>query len=216
MLLRGFRFGMLLQLAIGPMCIFIFQTSIAHGFWAGEMGVLGTAMVDSLEILLAIVGVGALLGRSRRAERVLKVFGATILFLYGTVSICGAFGLTLLPRISLPAFDAGGNTLLQAVVLSLSDPLTIVFWAGIFSAKVAEEKLKKASLRLFGCGCVLATLSFLTLVSLVGSLTKQIIPDWVGSCLNFAVGLLLFYFAYKDLRAKPRAVQVNEEENISP
>ena len=53
MILKGLRFGMILQLAIGPMCIFIFQTSIAHGFFAGEMGVLGTAIVDSLEIILA-------------------------------------------------------------------------------------------------------------------------------------------------------------------
>lgn len=33
MFLKGFKFGMLLQLAIGPICLFIFQTSITKGFF---------------------------------------------------------------------------------------------------------------------------------------------------------------------------------------
>ena len=64
MIVKGFRFGMILQLAIGPMCIFIFQTSIKYGFLQAEQGVIGTAIVDSLEILLAILGVGMILEKS--------------------------------------------------------------------------------------------------------------------------------------------------------
>ena len=134
MIWKGFRFGMILQLAIGPMFLFVFQTSIAHGFWAGEMGVLGTAMVDSLEIILAIIGVGVILERSKRAERFLKIFGVAILLLYGIVSLLSAFQISILPSLNLQSLDRSGNILVQAVLLALSDPLTIVFWAGIFSA----------------------------------------------------------------------------------
>jgi len=202
MIRKGFRFGMILQLAIGPMCIFIFQTSIAHGFWAGEMGVLGTAIIDSLEIVLAIVGIGAVLDKSRRAEQILKIFGVTILLLYGVVSILSAFHLDLLPDTRISTHDGPGNTLIQAIVLALSDPLTIIFWAGIFSAKVAEEKMRKRDLRLFASGCVLATLFFLSLISFIGSVTKQVIPEPIVRILNFTVGLLMFYFAYRNLQAK--------------
>ncbi|WP_321063601.1 hypothetical protein [Terrisporobacter sp.] len=34
---RGFKFGMILQIAIGPICIFIFQTACKYGFFMGEM-----------------------------------------------------------------------------------------------------------------------------------------------------------------------------------
>lgn len=199
MLRKGFCFGMILQLAIGPMCIFIFQTSISHGFLAGEMGVLGTAIVDSLEILLAIIGIGVILEKSKRAEMFLKIFGVSILLLYGCVSILRAFEISILPKFQIHSLDSSGNTLIQTIILALSDPLTIVFWSGIFSAKVAEEHLRKIDLRLFACGCVSATLFFLTLVSFAGSMTKQVIPSIVIRILNFLVGLLMFYFAYRQL-----------------
>ena len=200
MILKGLRFGMILQLAIGPMCIFIFQTSIAHGFFAGEMGVLGTAIVDSLEIILAIIGVGVILKKSKRAEMFLKAFGVFILLLYGCVSILSAFDVSMLPKLQIHSLNSSNNTLIQAIILALSDPLTIVFWAGIFSAKIVEEHLRKIDLRLFACGCVLATLFFLTLVSFIGSITKQIIPAIFICGLNFLVGVLMFYFAYRNIK----------------
>ena len=200
MILKGLRFGMILQLAIGPMCIFIFQTSIAHGFFAGEMGVLGTAIVDSLEIILAIIGVGVILKKSKRAEMFLKAFGVFILLLYGCVSILSAFDVSMLPKLQIHSLNSSNNTLIQAIILALSDPLTIVFWAGIFSAKIVEEHLRKIDLRLFACGCVLATLFFLTLVSFIGSITKQIIPSIFICGLNFLVGVLMFYFAYRNIK----------------
>ena len=43
---RGFKFGMILQIAIGPICIFIFQTACKYGFFMGEMGVLDAVLVD--------------------------------------------------------------------------------------------------------------------------------------------------------------------------
>lgn len=202
MVWKGFRFGMILQLAIGPMCLFIFQRSISRGFWAGELGVLGTAVIDSLEIVLAVTGIGIVLEKSRRAARFLKYFGIAILLLYGAVSVCNGFGITPLRGMGrkLPLSDGAGNTFWQAVILALSDPLTIVFWSGIFSAKIVEEKMDKADLCGFACGCVLATLTFLTLVSAAGSMTKRAIPMEVVSLLNAAVGLMMFYFAYKNLR----------------
>lgn len=35
MIYKGFKFGMLLQLAIGPMCLMVFNTSTTYGFWMG-------------------------------------------------------------------------------------------------------------------------------------------------------------------------------------
>ena len=49
---RGFKFGMILQIAIGPICIFIFQTACKYGFFMGEMGVLAAVLVD---IIVGIV-----------------------------------------------------------------------------------------------------------------------------------------------------------------
>lgn len=54
MLFRGLCFGMLLQLAIGPVCLFVFGTAVDQGFTAAFAAVLGTALTDGSEIAEAI------------------------------------------------------------------------------------------------------------------------------------------------------------------
>ena len=98
MIMKGFRFGMMLQLAIGPVCLFIFQTGVASGFRAALSGVLGTVAVDGCEIVLAILGVGALLQKSRNARTILQYGGAAVLVLFGLSNIAGAFSGVLLPK----------------------------------------------------------------------------------------------------------------------
>jgi len=51
MLIKGFRFGMILQIAVGPLCLFIFQTAVTSGFFTAMIGVMGVALVDALYIL---------------------------------------------------------------------------------------------------------------------------------------------------------------------
>ncbi len=203
MVFKGFRFGMILQLAIGPICIFIFQVAITQGFFVAEAGVLGTALTDGLEIALAIFGVGTLLARHKGAKRFLRIFGAIILFLYGLNSIFSIFNITVLPNLTLDVMESS-DVFVYSVVLALSNPLTIVFWAGIFATKIVEENMQKCDLKYFGLGCILSTLLFLSLVSFVGSITKQVIPLSVIRFLNFAVGILLIYFGIKNILAKDK------------
>lgn len=201
-MIKGFKFGMLLQLAIGPMCLFVFQTAATTGFWSAEAAVVGTAVVDSSEILLAILGVGLLLQKKQVAKRFLKWFGVFVLLLFGVSSMLGAFGISFLPQLQL--FQSGaeeGEVFARAVLLALSDPLTIVFWSGVFSAKITEESFSKAQLWPFAAGCVSATLFFLSFVSLLGSFTEMFVPPFLISCCNFAVGAGMVWFAY--LHGKP-------------
>ena len=48
---------MLLQIAIGPVCLLILQTAISSGFATAESGVLAVALVDALFIFAAIWGI---------------------------------------------------------------------------------------------------------------------------------------------------------------
>lgn len=201
MIWKGFCFGMLLQLAIGPVCTFIFQTSLTQGFLPALGGVLGVALTDGTEILLAIWGVGAILQRSEGAKAFARWFGAGILLLFGVSSILGAFGITLLPGLGL-SIQSGGSVFLRAVVLTLSNPLTIVFWAGVFTTRIAEGDLSDGDQKTFGLGCVLATLFFLSLVAGVGHVTHQMLPEEVILILNVAVGCVLVGFGLRQLAGK--------------
>lgn len=71
MYLKGLKFGMLLQLAIGPMCLLVFHTAQENGFTLGFILVLAIALVDAFYIALACFGIGRILTKKRLGEYLL-------------------------------------------------------------------------------------------------------------------------------------------------
>lgn len=193
---HGTRFGLLLQLAVGPVCLFVLQTGIERGALRGMAAVAGVALVDALYIAAAGLGVTRW-AESGRARRALQWGGAAIIALFGLDVIGSAFGRALIPTLGGRVVAQGSSSFLSAVLLTASNPLTIVFWAGVFSAKVAAERYGKVELWLFSTGCVLATVAFLTAITLGGALMGEVVPGHVLRWLNVAVGCVLVYFAVR-------------------
>lgn len=201
MLLKGFRLGLVLQLAVGPVCAFIFQAAAVHGFWAAEVGVLGVALADALYIFAALLGVGALLDRKPGLMHTLKYGGAAIMTLFGFWLLLSA----LFPGI-LPGFKpmAGGGVFAGALLLTLSSPLTILFWAGVFAQRAAEQNTTRRGLMLFGFGAVLSTLVFLSAVAALGGVVRGFLPDVAIRVLNGAVGAALIVFGVRAMAKRDR------------
>jgi threonine/homoserine/homoserine lactone efflux protein len=195
--LRGIRFGLLLQLAVGPVCLFVLRTGSEHGVWQGLLAVNGVALVDALYIALAVLGVTRW-AESARTRRTLQYGGATIIALFGAETIASAAGWRLFPSIALAGgIQMGSSTFLSALLLTASNPLTILFWAGVFGAKVAAEQYRKAQLWLFSLGCVGATVVFLSATTVGGALLGRTLPAPALQWLNVAVGLALLYYAVR-------------------
>jgi len=192
---------MLLQFAVGPVALFIFQTALVSGFITAATGVIGAALVDAIFIVAAIIGIGTVL-QKKNAAIVMKIFGAVILTAFGISTVLGVFGLSFIPGFNLAQGVETGSVFQRAVLITASNPLTIIFWAGVFSARLAEDDMKGNETYTFGCGALLATLFFLTLIALAGTTTGRFLPDAVIQVMNVAVGLLLIYFGIKIFAAK--------------
>ncbi|SDN00643.1 LysE family transporter [Acetanaerobacterium elongatum] len=196
MIFDGLKFGMLLQLSVGPVCLFVFQTSGSRGLLAGLLCVLAAALADAAYITLAGFGASVFFNRPR-VRLCVKLFGCVILCLFGLNMVLSVFGLSLLPKLSLFGQVPAGGVFVQGLLLTASNPLTILFWGGVFSAKAAEKNMSKSGLFFFGLGCVLATLLFLTAVALLGSIFNTFLPAIVLTVLNAAVGCLLVFFGIR-------------------
>ncbi|WP_052098574.1 LysE family transporter [Paenibacillus stellifer] len=195
MLLRGFKFGLLLQLAVGPVCLFILGTASAKGFGAAEAAVLGVALVDGLYILAALSGISLLVSRGKPGAW-LSVPGAAVLLLFGADMLASAAGYPLLP--SLPAHQGvWGGSFVQALLLTAANPLTLLFWTGVFAAKTAEWKMESGERLHFGIGCLMSTVFFLTAVSLAGGLVKPFMTPGLTGALNGVIGLVFLGFAWR-------------------
>lgn len=197
MIWKGIRFGMFLQIAVGPICIFIFQTAATSGFLVAETGVLGVAMIDCLFILAAIFGIGKILNKHRKLKEIIRYFGATVLVVFGLSSIAGGFGLSIIPSFNFLSQQSIETVFWKTLVLTLSNPLTILFWAGVFATKLVEENIKQKDIYSFGLGAVLSTLIFLTFISILGSFLTIFLDPVVLKVLNVIVGIMLVIFGIR-------------------
>lgn len=196
MIFKGLKFGMLLQFAIGPMCLMVFNTSTTNGFWSGFTLVLAIALVDGLYITFSGLGIAVIINQ-QKVRRVIIWLGCIVLVLFGINTIAGAFHISLSPNMNFISNGAKQNIFIQGLLLTLSNPLTIIFWSGVFSAQVAENNYNRKQLALFGFGCVLSTLFFLTAVAFCSSLLKGFLPLLLIQVLNAFVGIMLIYFGIR-------------------
>ncbi len=194
MIIKGFRFGMLLQLAVGPVCMYLFNTALNKGLCSALTGVAAVVLVDFLYILAAVAGIDTLLNRSSKLKHVFRLLGGVVVVVFGLDNILGAFGLSFLSvfKVSIP--EQTHHTFLYVLLLTLSNPLTILFWAGVFSARLAEKQMIKKDVYLFGLGAVCSTAVFLSLISLLGSAVNLFMTDIFSRILNIAVGIVLVVF----------------------
>lgn len=196
MILKGFKFGMLLQLAVGPMCLLVFNTSAKYGFLVGMSLVLAITLIDLLFITLSGMGIGVILEKEN-IKTVIKFFGAAVLIVFGANMIANAFQLNILPNIQLFSKVNEKSIFLQGLFLTASNPLTIIFWSGVFSTQVIENNYNKKQLCYFGLGCVLSTVCFLTFVSMLGIVISGFLSPSIMQMLNICVGCIVIYFGVR-------------------
>ena len=192
--LEGLKFGMLLQFAVGTMCLMVFNTAQNTGFLVALSLVIAIALVDAFYILLASLGASKLLG-NKKVEKIVKIIGSLVLILFGLNIILNVFGINIIPGLNLKPNSS--SAFIQGIILTLSNPITIVFWGGVLTTKIIEEKFEKKELAVFSVGLVSATLIFLTIVAVLGMILSNFIPDIISKILNIVVGLVIIGFGIK-------------------
>lgn len=191
----GLLFGMVFQLAVGPVCISVLQAGIGQSFREAFAMVWGVTLADAGYILLALIGVSNIM----RLELVRVAMGT------GGVVLLAYFGIRNLLssrsefRVGAGAARGLGGNFRYGFLLTLSNPLTVLFWAGLFGGLIASGRFSSdLAAYCFGLGCVASTVIFLTSVAWLGQFVGGLVRDpallvW----LDRGVGLFLIGFAIK-------------------
>ena len=199
--LDGLKFGMLLQLAVGPMCLMVFNTAKNVGFLVALTLVLAIALVDAFYIILASLGVSKILDKPK-IKKAFKIISSLVLIIFGANIILNVFNINIIPGLNLK--PTSSNIFLQGLILTLSNPITIVFWGSVLTTKIIEDKLNKKELTRFSVGLVSSTLIFLTFVAVLGTMLSSFIPENVSKIMNIIVGILIIFFGIKMLFKKEK------------
>jgi threonine/homoserine/homoserine lactone efflux protein len=190
---EGLGFGLILQISVGPVCIAVLHKGLTQGFVHAFAMVWGAALVDALYILLSMIGISALL-QLAPARMVIGLAGALLLLYFGLRYLSASPSATRIEQRSespLRSFRFG-------VGLTLTNPLTILFWAGVLGAMLSSQPFTdRQGALFFAAGCVAATLFFLSGVALAGHLLERVLNERLILWLNRAVGVFLIGFALK-------------------
>ncbi len=191
--LNGFLTGLLLQAAVGPVFFYVVNRVLQKTFLDGIVSAFAVTLADYLYIILAIAGIGKLLEK-QRIKKILKIAGSIVLIVFGVLIVVHAMKM---PNSGAIAVEKSSNIISSftaAFILTISNPLTILFWTGLFAAKSIEYGYSRKELIIFGLSAGAST--FLFLVSAAGLLTliKSSVPEIVVIILNLSVGAVLLLY----------------------
>ena len=186
---NGLLTGLLLQLAIGPVFFFILNLTIQRTILDGLIAVLAVTIVDYFYITLAILGIGYFLEK-KGVKKIFGIVSSIVLIIFGVMIIRDVIGSDFSTNL-----DTNSSNLFTSFIsvffLTISSPMTIVFFTSLFAAKAVEYDYTKQELAIFGLATGSATFLFLGTSVILFSLIGAAIPIIVIKILNLLVGILL-------------------------
>jgi threonine/homoserine/homoserine lactone efflux protein len=201
MIKDGIKFGILVHLAIEPMCLMVFKTANSRGLFMGLILAASETIVDSLYILLAVYSTAIIL-KNEKTRKIVKLLGFLILMFFGINTLLEGFEHPILPELSLFDISFTNNIFLQGILLAASNPFEILFWGSIFSVKTIGNNLNKFQITQFAFGCLISTFIFLGSIAVLGSLVNVFLPEVVTKILNIIIGIALVIFGIRMIVAK--------------
>jgi threonine/homoserine/homoserine lactone efflux protein len=189
----GYLFGLAFQLGIGPVSLAVIHNALNAGWLSSWVMVCGVALTDGFYIALSIMGIAA----------IMQIPGLQLWFGFGGALVLIYFGIRAWRR---PVGSSDPLTLRRGMVqnflygigITLTNPLTILFWSGTFGQWVLDGKFAaRIDLLVFGSGCVAATLTALTFLALFAGQAKRYLSPTVLRWVNRASGLFLIGFAVR-------------------
>lgn len=193
---NGLLTGLTLQLAIGPVFFFIINLALQKTIFDGLAGVLAVTIVDYFYISLSILGIGKLL-ENQKIKKIFGVASSLVLIIFGLAILKGILGDDVSKKIDANTLNIF-TSFTSVFFITISSPMSIVFFTSIFAAKAVEHNYTNKQLVLFGLGTGFATLLFMSSSVLLFSLIRGSVPILLIKMLNGAVGCLLI--GYGSLR----------------
>ncbi len=192
-ILDGFLTGLILQIAIGPVFFFILNISLQKTIMDGLFAVSAVTLADYIFIALAVLGVGKLLEKPK-IKLTLGIISSLVLILFGIIMIISVNPSNQVNSPANLSESAYIASFISAFLLTISSPLTIVFWTSLFAAKAIERGYAQKQLIYFGLAAGLATLVFLGSSVTLLAIMRAKIPVMLLRISNIAVGSLLIFY----------------------
>ncbi|WP_429374466.1 LysE family transporter [Paenibacillus sp. DS2015] len=186
--------GLSLSAPIGPINAAQLNKGIQGGFWHAYVIGLGALSADIIYMLLVYFGVIHLLD-APFIKAFLWLFGFFVLVYIGIESIKDAGAIS--SSVEMRGSDASlGRTFISGFLLAILNPLSILFWLGIYGSILAKavNEFPMQQLLIYSGAIVLGILLWDVTMATVSSLFREFLTLRVLKIISMLSGLSLIGF----------------------
>ena len=200
-LIQNIILGISLAAPIGPVNIEVIRRGMRFGFFSSFSVSLGAALADSTYLVLIYFGFTSLM--SPEIWSLIWVFGAAILIFLGYQSIRTSFKEIKLEMGSMSS-KLVGNSFLSGYLITISNPMTIVWWIGVFGAIIGSLHTASRIAGLLNCfAIILGVLIWFFCLSFTLHSGRKFINETKLRYISAVAGIFLIgfglYFGYNAL-----------------
>ena len=194
MLIEKILLGVSLSAPIGPVSVEMIRRGLQRGFFGAFVVRLGGAVGNSLCLIAAYFGL-ALIVRSDKDVAIFSLAGSFVLMYLGVKAL-------LDKRKHHFAVDKDAsikvlNGLATGFVLSIANPIGLLFWIAIFGASLDHTAAKSMEGLFENFSIILGVLIWGAFLSGLLEIGKRIFNEKLISIITTVAGLMLFGFGLK-------------------
>lgn len=190
--------GLSLAAPIGPINAAVINRGLRYGFFQAWVLALGSILADVVYMLLVYFGVAQLVN-TPIIQTFLWLFGGFVLIYTGMEGI-----LTKTSSFNRNSKDNPSlhRAFITGFLMSFMNPLSIVFWLGIYGSVLASSisKFSTSTLALY-TGCILLGVALWDItVSIISAFFRNMVSEqlitWISRISGFVLLLFGIYFGY--------------------
>ncbi len=199
----GIITGLVLQLALGPIFFLVVYIAMQGMTTNALTAALAVACVDIFYISLAVLGIARFI-KNERVQRIFSLLGPVVIVVFGIIILLHAGHDTSVHSVGNFMSMNPLQSFLTVMIATLINPLTIIFYLGLFTTKISERNYSKKEIWIFGLSVGFATLMFMTVSVLLVSIIKDILSAEITNILNLLVGIVLVVYGARRLILKEK------------
>jgi threonine/homoserine/homoserine lactone efflux protein len=190
--LKAFLIGFSIAIPVGPIGILCIRRSLTHGFKIGLATGLGAALADGIYAVVASFGLTLISSFLLKHQRII-IAGGTIFLYYLGIK---ALGSKLSTQSELAKVRGFTKTLIETLLLTLANPITIVSSTALFVGfGLAQESRDFFSASIISIGIFCGSAAwFFTLSALIAIFSARCSPSFLHT-INKLSGVILIAFA---------------------
>lgn len=194
---KGLNLGMLLQIGgMGPICFLLFQLASFMPLASVLGGVWAVTMADAIYISISLLGIMGIIKQAKGFSKLFKAISGVIIVMLG-ISFCLLVFSEDTTRKLIQYNWTVENVFWSLFFLTMLNPVTIICFSGVFTAKLVDTNMKNKDLAFFALGTLLSTPIFMSFVVVLGAFGASVFPFVIVKTLNLIVGAMLVYWGLK-------------------